>query len=68
MNKDEMKGKWEKAKGYVKDKAGEITGDPELEAEGENQQVKGEIQEAGGKVRRKVGEAMKKVGEKIEGE
>lgn len=33
-NKDEVEGKWEQAKGYVKDKTGEVTNDPELEAEG----------------------------------
>ena len=35
MNRDEIKGKAEKAKGYVKDKAGEILNNPDLEAEGE---------------------------------
>ena len=34
MNRDEMQGKAEKAKGYIKDKAGEVLNDPDLEAEG----------------------------------
>jgi hypothetical protein len=32
-NHDEMKGKWEQAKGWVKDKTGEATNNPDLEAE-----------------------------------
>jgi len=48
VNKDEIEGKWEKAKGYVKDKAGEATGDTELEAEGEAQRAGGKIQEKAG--------------------
>jgi uncharacterized protein YjbJ (UPF0337 family) len=68
MNKDEMEGKLKKAKGYVKDKAGEVTGNPDLEAEGEADRVEGEIQETGGEVRRKVGDTVKKVGDKIKGE
>ncbi len=43
-NKDEVEGKWEKAKGWVKDKTGEATNDPELEAEGEAQQAKADAQ------------------------
>jgi uncharacterized protein YjbJ (UPF0337 family) len=34
MNRDEIKGKAEKAKGYIKEEAGEALNDPELEAEG----------------------------------
>lgn len=66
-NKDEVKGKWEQAKGWVKDKAGEVTNDPELEAEGEAQRATGEGQEAWGKTKRKVGEAIEDVGEAIKG-
>ncbi len=64
-NKDEMEGKWEKAKGWVKDTAGEATGDRELEAEGEAQRAKGETQETWGKVKRGVGDAVDSVGEAI---
>jgi uncharacterized protein YjbJ (UPF0337 family) len=65
LNKDEIEGKWEKAKGYVKDKAGKATGDADLEAEGEAQRAGGEIQEKAGKLRRKVGETVKDIGDKI---
>ena len=65
MNKDEIEGKWEKAKGSVKDKAGEATGNTELEAEGEAQRAGGKIQEKAGKLRRKVGETVKDIGDRI---
>lgn len=41
LNKDEAKGKWEQAKGTVKDKVGEVTGNTDLEAEGEAQKAGG---------------------------
>jgi uncharacterized protein YjbJ (UPF0337 family) len=65
VNKDEMEGKWEKAKGYVKDKAGEVTGDTDLEAEGETQRAGGTVQEKAGELRRKAGEAVEDLGDKI---
>ena len=64
-NKDEVKGKWEQAKGWVKDKAGEVTGDRELEAEGEAQNAGGEAQETWGKFKGGVGDAVDAVGEAI---
>jgi uncharacterized protein YjbJ (UPF0337 family) len=63
MDKDEIKGKVDKAKGYVKDKAGEITNDPELEAEGEVDQTEGELREGFGKAKRKVGDAVENLTE-----
>ena len=68
MNKDEIKGKAEKAKGYVKEKAGQVTGDRELEAEGAADRTAGKAQETVGKARRKVGEAVEELGDKIKGE
>jgi uncharacterized protein YjbJ (UPF0337 family) len=61
MNKDEIKGKAEKAKGYIKDKAGELIDDPELEAKGEAERAGGELREGYGKAKRKVGEAVDKL-------
>jgi uncharacterized protein YjbJ (UPF0337 family) len=63
MNRDEIKGKAEKAKGYVKDKAGEILNNPELEAEGEAEQVTGKARETFGKAKRKVQEGIEDVAE-----
>jgi uncharacterized protein YjbJ (UPF0337 family) len=56
MNRDELKGKAEKAKGYIKEETGEILNDPELEAEGK-------AERAGGAVREKFGQAKEKVSE-----
>jgi uncharacterized protein YjbJ (UPF0337 family) len=54
MNRDEIKGKAEKAKGYVKEKAGEVTGNRDLEAEGAAERAGGAVRETIGKVERKV--------------
>lgn len=64
-NKDELEGKWEQVKGTVKDKVGEVTGDRDLEAEGEVQNAEGETQETWGKVKQGVGDAVKAVGDAI---
>lgn len=65
VNKDEIEGKYEQAKGYVKDKAGEITGNERLEAEGEAERAGGEAQETWGKFKRGVSNAVDSVGEAI---
>jgi uncharacterized protein YjbJ (UPF0337 family) len=63
MNRDEIKGKIDKAKGYVKDKTGEITNDPELETEGELERGAGAVREGFGKAKRKVQEGVEDVAE-----
>jgi uncharacterized protein YjbJ (UPF0337 family) len=65
MNRDEMQGKAEKAKGYIKDKAGEILNDPDLEAEGEVERGKGTLREGYGKAKGKVGDAVESVKDKV---
>ncbi len=65
FNNDEAEGKWEQVKGTVKDKAGELTGDRSLEAEGEAQHSGGEAQETWGKFKRGVSDAVDSVGEAI---
>ena len=65
FNNDEAEGKWEQAKGYVKDKAGEVTGDGSLEAEGEAQRAGGEAQETWGKFKRGVSDTVDSIGEAI---
>ena len=64
-NQDEAEGKWEQVKGTVKDKVGEVTGDGDLEAEGEAQNAAGEGQETWGKVKRGVSETVDAVGEAV---
>lgn len=65
LNKDEAKGKWEQTKGVVKDKAGELTGNERLEAEGEIQRAEGQTQENWGKFKRGVSNAVDSVGDAI---
>ena len=57
MNRDELKGKAEKAKSYVKEEAGEILNDPELEAEGRAERAGGKLREDFGKAKEKVSDA-----------
>ncbi len=57
-NNDELEGKWEQAKGWVKDKAGEATGNEDLEADGEADRAAGKTQETWGKVKRGVGDVL----------
>ncbi len=64
-NKDEAEGKWEQVKGTIKDKVGEVTGDRDLEAEGEVQNAEGETQETWGKFKRGVSDTVDSVGEAI---
>ena len=61
MNRDELKGKAEKAKGYVKEEAGEILNDPELEAEGKAERAGGKLREGFGKAKEKVNDAAEDI-------
>jgi len=66
MNRDEIKGKAEKAKGYIKEETGEAINDPDLEAEGRSERAAGEMREGFGKAKRKAGEALDDVADKID--
>jgi uncharacterized protein YjbJ (UPF0337 family) len=66
MNRDEIKGKAEQVKGAIKDKAGEILNNPELEAEGEAERAAGTVREGVGKAKRKAREGLEKIADKIE--
>jgi uncharacterized protein YjbJ (UPF0337 family) len=65
-NKSEIKGK--QIKGAIKEKVGEVTNNPNLEAEGETERREGKVQEKVGKVRRKVREVVVKAGKALGGE
>jgi uncharacterized protein YjbJ (UPF0337 family) len=65
MNRDELQGKADKAKGYIKDKAGEILNDPDLEAEGELDRGKGSLREGFGKAKEGVTDAARNVKNKV---
>lgn len=64
-NKDEIKGKINRAKGDVKERMGRATNDPGLIQRGNDEKTAGRAQETVGKVRRKVGDAVKDVGDAI---
>lgn len=66
-NRDELEGKWDQAKGKVKETAGRAFDNENLEAEGHADQASGDVKEGFGKARRKVGEAVEDLGEKIGG-
>jgi uncharacterized protein YjbJ (UPF0337 family) len=66
MEREEIKGKAERAKGWVKDKAGEITNNPDLEAEGEVDQAEGQLREGYGAAKRKVKETVDEVTDESE--
>ena len=65
MNRDERDGKAENLKGRVKEAAGILIDDENLEKEGSRDRTEGEARETLGKARRKVGEALEDLGEKI---
>ena len=64
-NKDEVEGKFDQAKGRVKEEVGRATNDGELESEGIADRAGGNIREGFGTARRKVGEAIEDAGDAI---
>jgi uncharacterized protein YjbJ (UPF0337 family) len=60
MNKDQVKGRVEEAKGAVKEAAGRMTGKPELEDRGTLEKVAGKAQKTYGDVKEQVKEEWKK--------
>jgi uncharacterized protein YjbJ (UPF0337 family) len=68
MNRDEIKGKAEKAKGYVKEKTGELLNDPELQTEGEIDRAKGTVRETVGRAKRKAKDGVEEIVEEVESE
>ena len=64
-NKQELEGKWDQAKGSVKETVGDATGHRDLEAEGQRDQAQGQVNEKVGEVRRKVGETVEDIGQSI---
>jgi len=64
-NRDEIKGKFDQAKGKTKETVGRAIDDRELEDEGKADHVSGNVEEGFGKARRKVGEALEDAGDAI---
>jgi uncharacterized protein YjbJ (UPF0337 family) len=57
-NKNEIKGKGKQIEGAIKNQAGKLIGNPNLEAKGKAERATGKVQETVGKARRKTGEAV----------
>jgi uncharacterized protein YjbJ (UPF0337 family) len=51
MDREHVKGVADKAKGAVKDTAGKLTGDKELQTEGKMDKAKGDLHKAAGDVK-----------------
>ena len=51
MDKEHVKGTADKAKGAIKDTAGKVTGDKELQSEGKMDKAKGDVHKAAGDVK-----------------
>jgi uncharacterized protein YjbJ (UPF0337 family) len=60
-----MEGKYEQAKGSVKEGFGRLTGDDDMQAEGSADKLKGDVQEGWGGAKRKVGDALEDAGDAI---
>jgi uncharacterized protein YjbJ (UPF0337 family) len=59
MDKEHVKGTADKAKGAIKDTAGKMTGDKELQSEGKTDKAKGDLHNAAGDVKDAVKNATK---------
>jgi uncharacterized protein YjbJ (UPF0337 family) len=64
-NRDELEGKFDQAKGAVKENVGKALNDRDLEAEGDADRASGNVQEGWGTAKRKVGEAVEDIGDAI---
>ena len=59
MDREHVKGAADKAKGAIKDAAGKVTGDKELQTEGKLDKAKGAAHNAAGDVKDALREASK---------
>ena len=65
MNKDERDGQVENLKGRIKEAAGVVSGNRDLEKEGAEERADGEARKDLGEARRKVGEAIEEFGKNV---
>ncbi len=56
-NEDQVKGKWDQAKGTVKETVGRAIGDDDMESSGQTDQIKGNVREGYGDVKDTVEDA-----------
>ena len=66
-NKDEVEGKFDQAKGAIKENVGDAIDDERMQSEGAAERAGGNIQEGFGTARRKVGETIEDIGDKVRG-
>ena len=59
MDKEHIKGTADKAKGAIKDTAGKVTGDKELQSEGKMDKAKGDAHKVAGDLKDAVKNATK---------
>ena len=59
MNKDQVKGRVEQAKGSVKEVTGKVTNDRDLQAEGQIDKTAGKVQAEYGDVKEKAKDIVK---------
>lgn len=65
MNKDQVEGRVDQAKGKVKEVAGRVTGSEKLEGEGLADQASGKVQSTYGDGKEKVKDAIKTGADKL---
>lgn len=61
MNKDQVQGRLDQAKGHVKEQAGKAVGNDRLRAEGQLDKTSGKIQAGVGDAKEKVKDAVDKL-------
>jgi uncharacterized protein YjbJ (UPF0337 family) len=59
MNKDQVKGRAETAKGNVKEAAGKLVGDERLATRGQGEQAAGKVRSSVGDAKSNVGKALR---------
>ena len=64
-NKDEVEGKFDQAKGTVKETVGRAVNDEDLETEGAADRASGNLREGYGTAKRKIGDAIEDVGKAV---
>ncbi|HZF83634.1 MAG TPA: CsbD family protein [Burkholderiaceae bacterium] len=65
MNKDQVAGRVEEAKGKIKEVAGKVTGNERLEADGVTDQAAGKVQSTYGDAKSKVKDTAQKAVDKL---
>jgi uncharacterized protein YjbJ (UPF0337 family) len=60
MNKDQVKGRVEEAKGSIKETAGRVSGRPDLEDQGTLEKAAGKVQKTYGDVKEQVKDANRR--------